>query len=308
MLSKSTYLSRTEIHTELPVFYQPWYMDMFGIDWDVWLYECDNFNVFFPFFKEKKLFFLLSRPMAPFMPYYGPYFISNKKISEIELKKVFTLLLKEISTFSEIYLFPHFSFSIKFLSEWNFKEKNMVTHILNLQKSDEELWDGLDYMRRKNIKKADKELRLVENEFDVELYFEWIKETYKRRGKKTLHNVEYYINFCEKTIQQNAAIFNTLYDKDNNPIAMSFCIKDKNTAYSILGANNPTIKNSAATTALLWKAILSAKNSGCKYFDFEGSNIDTIADYFRKFGSERIDYSGWHQMNSILWKLKNKWR
>ena len=43
-------------------------------------------------------------------------------------------------------------------------------------------------------------------------------------------------------------------------------------------------------TLVLWDAIHEAKNRGSKIFDFEGSMIPTIAEFFRSFGAVQTPY------------------
>lgn len=308
MLDKSAYVSSSALLCQLPVYYQPWFLDLSADEWDVWIEEKEEYICVFPFYIEKKNIFKLSRPVAPIMPYYGP-FIITKNERAIDHKKIESAIkrcIQSLPRFSEIYLTPHHEHSYEVYDSMKFTAKERVTHLLDLQQTEEKLWEDLDYMRKKNIKQAQKTLIIKEGEFDVEMYYDWIKKTYQKRGQELKHSLDIYTNFVNSAINHNAAICATIYNSEHEPIAVSFCLKDAAYGYSILGANHPEIKNSAATTALLWHSILQSKLAGCHTFDFEGSNIESIAQFFKKFGATAKPYKAWYKTNSLLWKLKKK--
>lgn len=296
-MTKQEYIADTQMLEKLPVFYQPWYFDLFGTDWDVKLFNDDN-SYIFPYFKEVKKSFKLSRPQA-FMPYYGPFKLEKESPLEKYLKNW-------SKNFDFILLSPHFSINTTDFKSIGFKEYSRVTHLLDLSLAEEDLLKNMDYMRRKNIKKATKELIVKENDFEVEQYFDWINKTFSKRNDKQPHSLSFFKKYVETVLANNSALVYTIYNQEGTPLSMSLILFDKNCAYSILGANNGEIKHSAATTALLWEGIKAAKNMGCTHFDFEGSKVPEIANFFSKFGAQRIDFSAWTKTNSVLWKIKLK--
>ncbi|MFT4061050.1 MAG: GNAT family N-acetyltransferase [Edaphocola sp.] len=304
MTNKQQYCDNATLLRQLPVFYQPWYLDIFGLRWDVWLHEDDYHWLVFPFFKEKKAGISISRPPA-YTPYYGPYFLPkndqcpNKQLLDREL-------ISSIPKMGMVYLQPHYSMDCGVLQQERFRHIDRVTHVLDLNQEEDVLWQNLHYMRRKNINKAAKELVLYPNTFDTDLYYDWIKATYEARGDKLRQPRQLIKRYVTQVCKYNAAISNTYADPKGMPVAVSLCLYDRLAAYSILGANNPAVKHSAATTALLWQAITAAKKTGCGIFDFEGSSIPNIADFFGKFGSRRIEYKAWQQVNSLVWKMREK--
>ncbi|MEM6806846.1 MAG: GNAT family N-acetyltransferase, partial [Bacteroidota bacterium] len=67
------------------------------------------------------------------------------------------------------------------------------------------------------------------------------------------------------------------------------------------GAYHPEYMSSGAMTHLLWLGILQAQNLGLMVFDFEGSMIPGIAQFFRKFGASPISYFQLYKNNLPLW-------
>src|SRR5690606_19025433 len=120
----------------LPVFYQPWYLDIAGIEWDVWMEVEGDYICIFPFYKEKKWIFSFTRAQAPIMPYYGPIILSEKNetiepISPITIQKLLSRCLKGIPTFSSIHITPT-PFHQYPYEKYGFESKLRVTHLLDL--------------------------------------------------------------------------------------------------------------------------------------------------------------------------------
>ena len=70
-----------------------------------------------------------------------------------------------------------------------------------------------------------------------------------------------------------------------------FIIADDLNAYYLGGGydhNNP--QSAHAVSYLIWESIKWAKSQAIKNFDFEGSEIEGIAEFFRKFGAEKTEY------------------
>ena len=78
-------------------------------------------------------------------------------------------------------------------------------------------------------------------------------------------------------------------DDSNDCQAAGFFVWDRNTMYYIAGGNDDSDKKGEAMSFLLWNGILLAKEKNLT-FDFEGSMVPGIAEFFRSFGSEASTY------------------
>ncbi|TAE47589.1 MAG: GNAT family N-acetyltransferase [Bacteroidetes bacterium] len=58
----------------------------------------------------------------------------------------------------------------------------------------------------------------------------------------------------------------------------------------LLGAYHPEQAQSGAMSRLMWEAIAHAALRGDHIFDFEGSMIEGVEDFFRKFGARPVPY------------------
>lgn len=306
-MTKSEYIEHKELLASLPIFYQPWYLDLFDHNWDLVSLEAENEQWIFPYFSFQKWGFKLCRPPA-LTPYYGPIKLANESqaiwAENVVMSPSIEASFKKFSTeFSMQVICPYYTYSVP---QWGSATKllSRVTHTLDLNENLETLLANMNRMRRKNINKAERELVIVADEFDVESYFEWINKTFEKRGSKQLLSKAFLKQYVRTLAEHGAAILHTAYDLLGNKVAMSLIVIDNRSAYSILGANNPQLKHSAATTMLLWKSIQVAKAKGCTIFDFEGSSIPEIANFFKQFGATRREYEALEITNSLSWKIK----
>ncbi len=301
--SKIIYTQDKKLLEKLPVFYQPWYMDIFGIEWGVVVQKNENYTLVFPYFIENKLGLKLSRPHNV-TPYYGP-FICSENNAKVQLSHTEWEHIKQLMPrWSMQWLTPHYALNSDYLLADNYTKIEKVTHILDLLKSEEVLWKEMDSMRRRNIRKADKELTIQENDFDVAVYLDWMRATYQKRNKTLYYEEKIIRKYFNEVMAHNAALAYTCYNIDGKAVAMTLCLFDNVSGYAILVAKNPEIHHSAASSALLWKSIIQCKNKGCTVFDFEGSSIPEIANFYSKFGSTRIEFGSYKKTNSLIWKIK----
>lgn len=220
-------------------------------------------------------------------PYLGTILI-NKKFNKIEkeiswrknINSQFANVLK--SEGSCIY----YSFSQGVLDLQPFKWSEFeigvrYTYILTLDDLDK-LFDNMNKKRRYDIKK-----------------------TYENGGRIELGNIEDFIRLNDESLRRQKhpvlgkKIWNRIYDeckkhrsceifsfyKDDEAIASLFLIWDTKRSYYLGGGVKDNSMN--GMSLLIWEAIKYTKEKlNLREFDFEGSNVQSIEFYFRKFGGE----------------------
>jgi len=78
----------------------------------------------------------------------------------------------------------------------------------------------------------------------------------------------------------------------------------KKTIYYMFGGSNPKFRNSQSLSLLMWNAIQLGISQN-KSFDFEGSMIQPIENFFRSFGANQVPYFELIKLNHWTSKLKN---
>lgn len=239
-------------------------------------------------YKEKKFFLSIYRN-PPFTPTIGPFLKIEAQNSVAKLD-TWKGVLFAIVEFIENLPYSIISCSLDkcivdvqpFL--WNkFKVSPGFTYLLDLSKTIEEIWKGMSNERRKNITKGIKDGLIVKKVEDLNTIRALVMKTFSRQSK--LIN-EFFLNkiLFEFTNNDNGFAFVTF--NNDVPVACTFCIYDKNTAYYLLGGYDFENKHHGAGTLAMWEAIKYAKGLGLKYFDFEGSMVPQIEKYFRGFGGQ----------------------
>jgi lipid II:glycine glycyltransferase (peptidoglycan interpeptide bridge formation enzyme) len=141
--------------------------------------------------------------------------------------------------------------------------------------------------RRKNINKSLKDGLHVKKIDDYEVIKSLAMKTFLRQD---MGINEFYLDkvLFEFANNKNSYAFGTFMN--DKPIACTFCVYDKNTAYYLIGGYDNKNKHHGAGALSMWEAIKFAKKTGLKNYDFEGSMEQQIERYFRGFGGQITPY------------------
>ena len=92
-------------------------------------------------------------------------------------------------------------------------------------------------------------------------------------------------------------------------VGACFIIEDKSTATYLIGDSNPEQKKAGVVYGMMNYAIQKAQEKKMKRFDFGGSNVDSVAQFYKKFGAKNQIYTRISWDNSPFWfKLLKKIR
>ena len=89
--------------------------------------------------------------------------------------------------------------------------------------------------------------------------------------------------------------------EDGKVCASIAILLDKNVAYYVLADGLESAKKEGVIYALMQAAIEEAKKRNCVRFDFGGSNVESVAQFYRKFGASDYNYSRLTQNNLPTW-------
>ena len=262
----------------------------------------DNLVGGFYLYEEKKFGFSIYRN-PPFTPYIGPFLKIEAK-NQVSIMNNWKKSLRLIADFIDNLNYSIISFSLNreiidtqpFI--WKkFKVIPNYTYILDLEKSMDNIKNEFSAERRNDIKKALKDGLKVEKINDNEIIRLLVNKTFSRQGKKLN---EFYLRkiLFDFSNDNNSFAFATF--KNNIPIACSFCVYDNFTAYYLLGGYDDEIKHHGAGALSMLECLNYAKNLGLKYFDFEGSMVPNIEQYFRGFGGKLTPYFRVNKARFIL--------
>lgn len=148
---------------------------------------------------------------------------------------------------------------------------------------------GLSKGVRSDVSKARKRFEIDADGSAVEMY-ELAAQSLSRANKR----VPFAIGALERVYAsvQRRGCGAILLARDNEGIAQAgaFVAWDSDCAYYLLGGVRPDARQSGAASFVLWEAIQLAA-AHARMFDFEGSRIESIENYFRSFGGRPVPYS-----------------
>jgi len=256
-------------------------LKLFGI------YENEKIIGGFYLYRDKKLGLNIYKN-PPFTPYVGP--ILQTTINTKKRRKIVSLLANFINKL------PYSVISFLLNKEINdvipfiwkkFKTTVHYTYIVKLENDIEKIFEKMSKDRRNDINKAIKDGLIVKNVNNHTIIKNLINKTFLRQKKKIN---QIYLNKILFDFAKNNNSFGFTVIQNNRPIAASFCIYDKTSAYYLLGGYDEKNRHHGAGALCLWESIKYAKKMGLKHFDFEGSIVPQIEKYFRGFGGELTPY------------------
>ena len=230
----------------------------------------------------------------PLTPYLGILFKENtgKYVTRIsaekEMSKAIAHKLKE--EFAAInFNFPPAVVDLQPFIWEGFSSGVRYTYIISLDDM-ERVWTEMEDTRRNDIRRAEKDGIYVNDEAKFEELFALVEKTFQRQKME--------IRFRTAAFRYNSMLEKKGWcrsfvarDKDGVPIAGVYIIWDWNRSYYLLGGYDPKHSHHGATALAMWTAIRFTKEElGLSEFDFEGSMVPQVEQFFRKFGGRLTPY------------------
>ena len=303
MSNKATYIQSTLLHQCLPIFFQPWWLDIASKDWDMIL-AIENKQVLavLPICREKKMgFHLLRNPLLT--PYLGPFFFQDADNESF----LFQELWKQMPKYDSFDIETTTGFQyVGLFEEQGFDTKQKDTYILDLAVQTEMLYANINSNHRNLIKQATTSHTIEEKPEHISTLLTLHKITFERKDKSYPFDAAVIEKLITESIQKGQGCLLSAKDQAHHITASIFVVWDRETMYLLLSAFDINEAHQGAVRMLIWEAIKKAKALNIAYFDFEGSMDPGIAAFFRRFGGERKTYLCASKTDSPLWKLKKK--
>lgn len=141
---------------------------------------------------------------------------------------------------------------------------------------------------RRSIRKAQK-LIVVRDDLGINKFLEINRLTFLRQRKQLPYSTELVRRLDASCEQRNSRRIFFAQDSKGSIHAAIYIVWDANAAYYLMGGRNPELRNSGATSLLMWEAIKFA-STVTRVFDFEGSMIESVERFFRSFGAKQVPY------------------
>lgn len=299
MLQKEKYREFCKSNTKIPIFSRDWWMDA--------VCDCNNWNVILV---EK------GDEIVASLPYY--YILQNNRLSikqpiltqtngvnivypknQVQKytkklayeKEITNLIIDQLEEQNITYYNQNFHYSY---TNWlpfywkGFSQTTRYTYVIDDLSNLDKVFLDFDSKLRNEIRKAEK-LVSVKEDLVIDKFYEINKKTFERQDMKIPYSLDLLKKIDKACLEKECRKVFYAEDENGRIHAAIYIIWDENSAYYLMGGGDPELRNSDATSLLLWKAIQFA-STVTKKFDFEGSMIEPIERFFRSFGTTQKHY------------------
>ncbi len=306
------YRTLCETENSIPLFSQAWWLDTVAgkNNWDVVIIERDKEIIAsMPYMLTKSLgLIFVSQPKLT--QSLGPWIKkSNSKYAKrLSLEKdLMNELIDKLPEFDSF----HQNWNPK-MTNWlpffwkGFTQTTRYTYVLPLISDPQKLWEDLQENIRTDIKKAQNKYKLIiRSDLPIEDFIKLQQKTFKRQNIAMPIPLELIERLDQECTKRNIRKMMIAVDEMGRHHAGIYIVWDHQSAYYLMSGGDPSLRNSGATSYLLWEAIKFA-SSVTASFDFEGSMIEPIERFFRAFGAKQTPYFSISKINSRRLRIKTK--
>ena len=274
------------------------YISTLRSSWQAYVVQKDGiWCAVMPFSLNKKWRFQ-SLPQPLYTQYWGICFADLEAENQREqwnLKRKWTQLI--LDQWQDIQLVvqnfsPKFDYPLPF--HWaGFSIHTRYTYYLDLAKESAQLFAECDPSIRRQIRKSDKYHFRIEADNKLPGLLSLLAEN-RRQGHDIVGkgDPEYrtYQTMAEYLISSGQGQVFSVYHPDGTCLAAMLYAKFGRKGLYLSSALHPDHKTTGAMSALLWAVIGQAQADGAKWFDFEGSMLPGVEQFFRKFGAFPVPY------------------
>ena len=196
--------------------------------------------------------------------------------------------LKKYKTF-DYYFHPAFKNWIPFYWQ-GFSQQTRYTYQINLNNSIKAIEKKFHGNLRNDIKNALNYQVDIRKEIEFEQFYEIINKTFLRQGSKAPFTKNKLRGFIHVLTEKNRIIIFGAYTINNELISACGIVFDNKTAYLILNGIDIERNIRGANALLILETIKHAKNQKLEIFDFEGSMLNGVEQFYRRFGAELTPY------------------
>lgn len=150
------------------------------------------------------------------------------------------------------------------------------------------LYGSFNKTAKKNIKSAKNKVT-IHHETDLNVLHALLDKTFEVQGRKNPMPKEVIRRIVETCDRDGHGQYMDARDKEGNVHSCAYFVYDDKVCYYLLGASDTQFRSSGAQSLILWEGIQMAAGKS-RAFDFEGSMVEGIENFFRQFGGRCIPY------------------
>ena len=289
-MEENSIMSKEKLGYSNSVFEEAWWLDIVAAD--IWSevtveedgrvvarmpYVLDNHRIVMP---------SLTQTLGPWIaPEYREKQNGNKHLSK--QKEIINQLLEQLPAYksfnmvfdsSNEYILPYRWHGFRYMPEFSYRLRDL--------KDIDLLYSNFNKTVKKNIKSARNKTTIAEDSKPEDL-LELLNKTFEAQQRKNPIDGKLVIRIIKKAISRGNGKIIIAKDYDGNMHSGAFLLYDSRICYYLLGGSDSRFKSSGAQSLVLWEAIQFAATVS-EQFDFEGSNVESIENFFRQFNGDRV--------------------
>ncbi|GFZ33712.1 hypothetical protein CSC2_42380 [Clostridium zeae] len=297
MTDKERYRELCKIEKTIPIFSKDWWMDAVcgESNWDVILVDKGGKIVgALPYYaRESKGKKSIVQPVLTQKNGVWIAYPSNQKYAKklAYEKDIMNSIIDKLSELKLEQYNQNFHYGV---TNWlpfywkGFTQTTRYTYVIENLYDIDNIFNNIDSKTRNQIRKSEKIVNIKED-MNIEDFYKLNTMTFNRQSIKIPYSLEVVKKIYEACSANGCVKILFAEDDEGNVHSAVFVVWDENSAYYLMGANDPNFRYSESNTLLIWEAIKYCSKV-TKKFDFEGSMIEDIERFFRSFGAEQKAY------------------
>jgi hypothetical protein len=272
------------------LFMEPWWLDIVAPGrWREVIVEKNGRIIARMPYVIKKKYGLKVITAAPLTPHLGPCWepIKSKVAKRIGKEKDLIFALVDQLPPAKLVRIPcHPTLTNVQPFYWrDFKLSLRYTYVIDDLSDFDKIWAGFQQKIRTDVRKAQRNV-IVRTDLDIERFLDINALTFEHKGQAFPYSRDLVCRLDAACAQHNARKIFYAADRQDRIHAAIYIVWDEKSAYYLMSGGDPKLRNSGATSLLIWEAIQFA-STVTKKFDFEGSMIESVERFFRAFGGRQ---------------------
>ena len=314
MDNKQKYIEFCKNEKAMPIFSKPFWLDaVCGEDgWDVILVEKGG-EIFasMPYVKPMVRHLLtystmpkLTQKLGPYIKYPNGQKYEAKLAYEKKIVKEIIELLPQVDYFSQ-----NFNLTVTNWLPWywaKFSQTTRYSYRLPYTVNFNDIVKNFSRNNRQLFNKKEHNINIVHN-LTTEEFYNTCKKTFDRQNLLIPYSLDLVKRIFKTCSENNAGLAFFAIDENGDIHSVSYEIWDDSTVYSLFGGSDTKLRSQGGKNYIMFNAIKFAMDNG-KDFDFEGSMIESIENFYRQFGAIQTPYFQITKLSrkaKILYGLKN---
>ncbi len=232
----------------------------------------------------------------------GPLVVDNdEKIMKLLLQE-YDAIARKKAIYSQFRNFWVQNSEKKVFEEFGFQYEQHLNILIDLNKSEKELWKEIASRKRNYINKASREgftFSIAENDTEINQCYQVLQEVYQR-AKLPLPSLHFFLSLRKQSNEKLQFIpFSVKYNDE--VIAAFFGLVFKNCIYEYYVGNKSDYAKGNPGDFLLWEIFKWGKQHRCSIFDFGGAGKPGVPygvrDYKMKFGGNLVELGRYEKIH-----------